>query len=189
MGMFEDVVVLTSIIIGLALAHLAKGLASLIQHPGRARIWWVHLVWVGYMFLNTLFWWWWEFRYHNIKTWTVQLYLFVLGYAFLLYLICALLFPKDLEGYEGFKDYLLSRRFWFFGLQILYAVVDLFDSWFKGADYFASLGREYLIAQVIYIGLPVIGMVTRNERVQGVIAVVFLAYQISWTLRIYETVS
>jgi hypothetical protein len=43
----------------------------------------------------------------------------------------------------------------------------------KGVNYFASLGREYLIAQVIYIGLPVI----------------VLAYQISWTLRIYETVS
>jgi hypothetical protein len=109
MGMFQYVVVLTSIIIGLALAHLAKGLASLIQHPGRVRVWWVHLVWVAYMFLTTLFWWWWEFRYHNIKTWTVQLYLFVIGYAFLIYLICAILFPKDLEAYEGFKDYLLSR--------------------------------------------------------------------------------
>jgi hypothetical protein len=88
----------------------------------------------------------------------------------------------------GFKDYLPSRRVWFFGLQIVYILVDLFDSWFKGADYFASLGLEYPIAQAASIVLFIVAMATRNERVHGAIAVIFLAYQTTWMLRVYETV-
>ncbi|MEO7904579.1 MAG: M48 family metallopeptidase [Candidatus Saccharimonadales bacterium] len=41
MQMFEYIIVLISIVIGLALTHLMQGIAGLIQHPGRDRIWWV----------------------------------------------------------------------------------------------------------------------------------------------------
>ena len=47
MDIFEYISVLTSIIIGLGIAHLLRGVASLVQHPGRHRIYWVHLVWVA----------------------------------------------------------------------------------------------------------------------------------------------
>src|SRR4029078_7548121 len=87
-----------SIVIGLALTHLMQGIAGLIQNPSRARIWWVHLVWVAYMILSISFWWWWEFQLQNIRTWTFSIYLFVLLYAFYLYLFCAVLFPHHLEG-------------------------------------------------------------------------------------------
>ena len=48
------------------------------------------------MFLTAGFWWW-EFSYREITTWTLRLYFFVLGYALLIYLICALLFPRDID--------------------------------------------------------------------------------------------
>jgi hypothetical protein len=35
MGVFEYVSVLTSIIVGLGIAHLLGGVAGLVQHPGR----------------------------------------------------------------------------------------------------------------------------------------------------------
>ncbi len=37
MELFEYIAVLTSIIIGLALTQLLRGLAGLAQHPGRSR--------------------------------------------------------------------------------------------------------------------------------------------------------
>jgi hypothetical protein len=75
MEMFEYVVAITSIIIGLAIAHLLQGLAQIIQHPGRRPVYWVHLVWVAYLFLNAVFWWWWEYRYRAVEIWTFQLYI------------------------------------------------------------------------------------------------------------------
>ncbi len=103
MQMFEYVIVLISIVIGLALTHLMYGIAELIQNPRRTRLWWVHLVWIAYMFLSIVSWWWWEFRFQHIRTWSFAIYLFVIFYAFYLYLICAVLFPRSVGGYDGYR--------------------------------------------------------------------------------------
>ena len=114
MDLFEYVMVLASIVIGLAMTHLLQGLLGIIQK--RPRVYWVHLVWVGFAFFQTVFWWWWEFRYSLVEAWTLPLYLFIIGYAFLIYLFCGLLFPDTLEGYGDFKTYFYKRRAWFFSM-------------------------------------------------------------------------
>ena len=48
------------------------------------------------MFFNMVFWWWWEFRLNDIEAWTFHIYLFVVIYALVFYLACALLSPEDL---------------------------------------------------------------------------------------------
>ncbi len=180
LGLFEYISVLTSIIIGLGMAHLLRGLAQLVQHPGRHKIYWVHLLWVGFMFFNMVFFWWWEFSLATLDVWLFQNYLFIVAYAVVLYLLCALLFPTDLEGYSGFEDYFLSRRTWFFGLLGLTMVIDLYDTWLKGAEHFANLGWDYKIFTVVNISAAVIGAATRRRRVHAAIAVILFAYQIQW---------
>jgi hypothetical protein len=187
--MFEYVMVLASIIIGLAMTHILQGVARLVQHPRRAPLYWVHLCWVLYMFLTAVFWWWWEFRFQSIQEWTLQLYLFVLGYAFLIYLVCALLFPADLEGYDGFKDYFYSRRAWFFGLQAAWLAVDLGDTLLKGTAYFTSFGLEYPVATIVQIVLCIAAAITRNERFHGAFVVAMLLYQAYWSLRYFDTLT
>jgi len=186
--MFEYVMVLASIIIGLAITHLLQGVARLVQHPRRAPVYWVHLGWVLYMFLSAVFWWWWEFRLQSIQEWTLQLYLFVLGYAFLIYLGCALLFPADLEGYEDYRSYFYSRRAWFFGLQATWLSVDLADTLLKGTAYFASFGLEYPIATISQIVLCIVAAITRNERFHAAFAVGMFLYMLYWSLRYFATV-
>jgi hypothetical protein len=185
MQMFEYVIVLISIVIGLALTHLMQGVAGVIQHPLRDRVWWVHLVWAGYMFLSILFWWWWEFNLQHIQAWTFPIYLFVIVYAFYLYLICAILFPRDLQGYDGYKDYFLTRRHWFFGLLIGWSVIDVLDTWIKGPDYFARAGEDAIIFNVILALTSIIGIAVRRPAVQAVIAVGQLAYVATGLLRLF----
>ena len=60
MGVFEYVSVLTSIVIGMGIAHLLRGVARVIQHRGRGTSDWVHLIWVAFMFFQAIFFWWWE---------------------------------------------------------------------------------------------------------------------------------
>ena len=184
MQMFEYVIVLISIVIGLALTHLMQGIAVLIQNPSRARIWWVHLVWVAYMIVSILFWWW-EFHLQQIKTWTFAIYLFVIFYAFYLYLICAVLFPLRLEGYEGYKDYFLARRRWFFGLLVGWAVIDVIDTWIKGPDYFASVGADAFIFNTVLALTSIVGIAVRRPAVQAVLAVGQLAYVLTGLLRLF----
>lgn len=187
MDMFEYIMVLASIIVGLGMTHLLQGLAVLVQHPNRGRTWWVHLAWVAWAFFFSIFWWWWEFRYQTLEEWTFALYCFVVAYAFAVYLAAAMLFPIDLGEYEGFKDYFLSRRGWFFGLLISLCFFDLADSQLKGADYFASLGAEYFSWLAFVVTAAIIGILTRNERAHGLIAILVLGYQISWAVRMFWT--
>jgi hypothetical protein len=161
---------------GLALTHLMQGVAGLIQNPKHARIWWVHLVWVAYMFLSVIFWWWYEFQLQHIKTWSFATYLFVVFYAFYLYLICAVLFPRDLGGRNGYKEYFFSRRGWFFGLLIGWSIIDTIDTWIKGPDYFASLGLTATTFNAVLILCSVVGIIVRRGWVQATIAVGQLVY-------------
>ena len=189
MEIFEYTAVLTSIIIGLGIAHLLRGIAGLIQHPETVRVYWVHLLWVGYLFFTLVFWWWWEFRLGALEAWTFQVYLFVVFYAFVLFLASALLFPASMEGYADFRDYFYSRRRWLFGLIGLTYVIDVFDTALKGQGHLASLGAEYLATSALQFGLCLIAMMTRNERFHGALAIVMLAYQVSWAFRAFGTVA
>ncbi len=189
MDIFEYTAVLTSIIIGLGIAHLLRGFAGLIQHPEKARPYWVHLLWVGYMFFTLVFWWWWEFRLGEIETWTFQVYLFVVFYAFVLFLTSALLFPASMEGYEDFRDYFYAKRRWIFGLIATTYVIDVGDTMLKGQDHLAGLGLEYAISTALQFILAVLLMWVRNERFHATLAIVMFAYQVSWAFRMFGTVS
>jgi hypothetical protein len=182
MGIFEYISVLTSIIVGLGIAHLLRGLAGLVQHPGRYRLYWVHLLWVAFMFFQMVFWWWWEFNLGKLEIWYFPNYLFVLIYAVLLYLCCALLFPADLEGYAGFDDYFLSRRAWFFGILAATNVIDLYDTWMKGAEHFTNAGTEYLVLTSVSFAILVIAAVTKNRAYHAFAAIASMAYQVQWAL-------
>ena len=188
MGVFEYVSVLTSIIVGLGIAHLLQGVATIVQHPGRRRIYWVHLMWVAFMFFQAIFFWWWEFAFESLGQWTFQVYLFVLFYAFIIYMLCALLFPQDLQDYSGYEDYFISRRGWFLGLMAIFFLIDLWDTWLKGADHFASLGLEYPIVQGLQIAGCLVGIATVNRRFHAGFVILVLVYQVTSAFRNYDTI-
>ncbi|MBO0750250.1 MAG: hypothetical protein J2O44_07470 [Porphyrobacter sp.] len=186
MDMFGYIVILTGVVIGLALTHLMQGIAKIIEHPGRVKLWWVHLGWVAYMFVSAVFWWWWEFRLRLVATWTFQLYAFVIGYAFLVYLICAVLVPSDVAPHAGFKEYFLARRRWFFGLLIAWLAIDVLDTLAKGMAHFHSLGIEYPVAQAALALLCLLALLSPRERVQAAVLLLVVAYQTSRILRFYD---
>ena len=187
MEMFNYVMVLASVIIGLGITHLLQGVGGLVQHPHREKIYWVHLLWVAAIFLRAIFWWWFEFELSKTAEWTFTLYLFVLGYAVLIYLLCALLFPRDLAGYDGFKGYYYSRRAWFFGLLVIAQAVDLADTLLKGMDHFRSLGPFYPVALAIVSVLLLIAMRTRGERYHGAFAIFSVLYLIGFPWVMFYT--
>jgi len=191
MDLFEYIAVLTSIIIGLGMAHLLRGVASLIQQslkPDNVSVYWVHLCWVGYMFFTLVFWWWWEFRLGTIEVWTFGVYFFVVFYAFVMFLLCALLFPITSEGCKDYKEYFYSIRFWLFGLLGISYVLDLVDTLAKGQEYFMNMGAEYLLATLAQILFSMVAMVTRNEHYHALFAIGMLTYQVSWAMRLFSTV-
>lgn len=183
---FDYVMMLAAIVIGLALTHLMQGVGRILENPKSTRVWWVHLLWVAHTGLLSVFWWWFEFQLRTMPVWTFQLYAFVLGYAFLIYLICTLLFPSDLAPHASFKEYFLSRRRAFFGMLIALLAVDVLDTLTKGAAHFRSLGIEYPLSQAVLMALCIVGIISPRPRVQAVIAILAFGYLVLRVTRFFD---
>jgi hypothetical protein len=187
--LYLHVRVLISIILGLSVTRLIAGLVGFAQHPTRRTVSWVHLAWVAWTLFNVITFWWWEFRLSTISHWTFALYFFICFYASMYYVLSALLFPDDLAGYEGYEDYFLSRRGWFFGFVALTQALDVIDTWVKGEEHLNSLGHEYLVRSALFIALCAVAAKTRNRFFHAAFVAVALIYDASYSLRYFYTVT
>jgi hypothetical protein len=84
MDIYLHVSVLFSMIPGMDVSHLLRGMARMVQHPKQYKVYWVHLVWTIFLFLYLLHFWWWEFRLRRVDVWASPLYLLIASYALLL---------------------------------------------------------------------------------------------------------
>lgn len=187
--LFTHIRILVGMVLGLGITRLLSNAARFVQHPTREHVWWVHLAWVFSMLLMLVHFWWWEFRLFQIPHWTFEWYLFLIFYVVVLYLLCTLLFPDQMDEYAGFRDYFLSRRKWFFGLLALSYMLDFGDTLFKGHDHFSSFGIEYPLRNACYVVVCLVAIGVRSVWFHGVFAVVNLLYQVSWILRQFDTLS
>jgi hypothetical protein len=163
MEKFTHVRIVMGMIVSLGLTHMLKGISSTIQHPSAKNVYPIHMAWVASLILNILQFWWWEFSLREIPVWTFGIYLYLIFYAFIMYLMCAMLFPDSMREYSGYRDYFMSRRVWFFGLLLAESVTDIGDSLIKGEMHVVNLGDMYWVkTAAVAIGC-VIAMRTRNQ--------------------------
>jgi len=179
--------VLVGVVLGLGLTRILSGLARMIEHPGRNPVSATHLLWVAVILLSIVHFWWWEFALISIGAWRFELFVFLLLYAFLWFVLACLLFPGDLAEHDTYEAYFLSRRRWFFGLFAATFAADLIDTAIKGADHFRALGPEYPARIAAGIVLCAIAAWTGNRRFHLLFAALYLAYDLSWILRLYDT--
>lgn len=188
MDQFLHIRVLLGIILGLAITTLLRGLARFVQHPGREQVYAVHIGWAFSMFTLLAHFWWWEFRLIHVHQWSFVSYAFLIVYVVVLYLLCTLLFPDDIGGFSGWRDYFQSRRKWFFGIMASTYLIDFGDTLIKGRDYFASFGIEYPLRNLSYVLLCLIAMKTRSELFHRTFVIASLIYQASWIYRLFDFV-
>lgn len=60
--------------------------------------------------------------------------------------------------------------------------------WIKGRDHLAAEGYEYPIRTAAYVVLCTMAVLTANARFHAAFAVLSLAYQGSWILRLYDVI-
>ncbi|MBN9233057.1 MULTISPECIES: hypothetical protein [Phyllobacteriaceae] len=185
---FPHLRIVMGMVIGLGVTRLLSGVARIIQHPKLYRLYPVHLAWVASLLLMLVHFWWWQFSLYQIPDWTFGKYLFIIGYAITLYLMCALLFPDSMQDYAGYEDYFFTRRAWFFGLLGATYLLDVVDTLLKGEAHFARFGHEYLIRTPLFVILCGIAILTTNRRFHLALIVFTLIYQASWILRLFDTI-
>ena len=185
--MFPHIRIVMGTVIGLGITRLLMGVAGLVQHPDRAKISPIHLLWTLSILVELILFWWWEFALYEVTDWSFGIFAFLIFYAITLFLLAALLFPDNLTDYSGYEDFFLKRRHWFFGVFGLTFLLDIGDTVIKGEPYFDTLGIDYLIQVPIGLALCAIAIWTTNRRYHLGLVLVHLIYQAWWIYILFYT--
>jgi len=184
---FTHVRIVMGMVVGLGITRLLMGVAGLVQHPRRAKLSAIHLLWALSVLIELALFWWWEFELRSLPRWSFGVFAFLVSYSVTLFMLAALLFPDKIDEYDGYEDFFLQRRHWFFGVFIATDLFDIVDTLIKGEPYFDTLGLEYLVQVPIFIGLACIAIFTKNRRYHLGLVIAHLLYQLWWVIILFDT--
>jgi hypothetical protein len=182
--MFDYLGVLLSIVLGLALTHVLFGVAHIIQMRRSIRAYWVQLVWAMNVLMYVLAVWWGMSWWRHLPVWRFEEFLFLIGYAIVVFMFAAVLFPVRFgEGFDCEAYYFANRR-WFFGLLALALLLDIPETLAKQTAGLRAVPVQYRIFIPFALALAGTGFLSGNRRVHAVICVAFLLALLS-----YETLT
>ena len=117
MALFEFLMVLVSIIVGLGMAEILAGVARALRRRASIRFYWVHMVLVLAMFIALLQQWWEIWGLRVASEWSFLALLVMLTAPVCLFLIAHLLFPEPVDGAD-FQEYYYRemRPIWLLGV-------------------------------------------------------------------------
>ncbi len=127
MNLFEFLLVIFSIVLGLGIAELLAGTVRILRHdlvPGRLHLLWIVIVFQIQVQLGWALWW-----FRSIGEWSYGEFVLVLLQPVILYLTAAVLFPSN-NGPESLDTHLIRRRKPFFLLIAAYTANNILIGWF-----------------------------------------------------------
>jgi len=177
---FEYVMVLISIVIGLAITHVLNALAAAVHrlrgHGAPLRLEPVYLLWIGFILTWLVSFWWWEFKFQETALeWTFGLYLFLITYAVVLFMVAAVLVPHRMDRVEDSYDYFMDGRKWFYGGVVGLVVLDTVDSFLKSTEW--GMRPLFLAQSGLYLVAAVVGLWSNRRSVQLANAAIAFAVQ------------
>lgn len=183
---FFHVRIIIGLVTGLSVTRILTGLARFVQSPKHNRVHPPHLAWSCFLLLYVIHFWWLEFGLVSVPRWQFQNFLFIIGYAALIFFTAALLFPDRMEDNTSFADYFPSRRSWFYGLLLAIFLVDIADTVFKGWAHAQSLGWPYAVRQAALIAFASIGLVAQGSRLHLSLAAGAILVEFWWIVTRYR---
>ena len=126
MDAFNYLSVLTSIILGLAITQILKGVRGMVLSRARVIPYWPTFVFAGFLFLVDVQVWWAFFEMRQVRTWTFPLFALVVTQTTSLYLLAALVMP-DFFGEQTVdlrKHYFAHQKI-FFSLFVFTLLISL----------------------------------------------------------------
>lgn len=180
MGVFEYIGVLISVIMGLAITHLAVGASKLIQNRDTARLCLPHALWTLNVLLYILMIWWSMFWWSGLEDWSAFYYLGITLYAIVLFLMSAMLYPYDMEKDIDIEAYFFKNRGWFFALMVVAWLLDIPETLAKDITDLRAVPPRYLVFALSMIGLAIIGIATPNRQVHTALPIAWLLLFVSF---------
>lgn len=126
---FEYVSVLISIILGLGISQLVTGVADMVHQWERVKLYWPHMLWIGFIFFLHIQDWWILYDLRNLSTWMLPTFLFTVLYPINLFILARLLFPFGSVGQDtDFKVFYFQNFRRIFVWAIISVVLSITDN-------------------------------------------------------------
>lgn len=133
---FEYVTVLISIILGLGITQIVTGIADIIHHWKRVKLYWPHTLWMVVTFFLHIQEWWNVYDLRTIDKWRLPTFLFISLYPINLFVLARLLFPAH-NSDEAELDY---KEFYLMNYKKIFAVIVCF-AFLSAIENLALAGR------------------------------------------------
>jgi len=129
---FEFVSVLISMVVGLGITQVLRGVAQVVHEREQAPIDQVHMVWTAFVSLNLVLNWWVLFTWGDHAEWSFTLFLSLIGWVVTMYLPVVFLYPPRKSASESWATVYASNRQWFLGAFVLFAATDIWATALRG---------------------------------------------------------
>jgi hypothetical protein len=117
---YEHVVVVMSILLGLAVTQLIKGIAQLYRARLRVQTYWIHSVWIALLIVLSLVGWWTYWNYRSIAEWNFLRFVVYLSPMIAFYYLTVMVIPDPVDAVASLREYYFSTRVSFFSTFALY---------------------------------------------------------------------
>ena len=168
MEIFEYVMVMVSIILGLGVTQILRGLSKIArgEHPSS-----IVTIWAALLFALHLQVWWALWDLHQVEQWTQVYFFFVVAIPCSLFAMAELLLPMGSAPKTDWQKHFLSVRVWYFRLFLFFIVMATLETW---VFLDTPLTHPYRIAQVAQIAIVLVGLNTTNVLVHRWLPVISL---------------
>jgi hypothetical protein len=178
--MFDYFGVLVSVILGLALTHVLKGLAKLIQGRAQVQAYWVHVVWTANVVVYVLGIWWGMFWWKGLHAWTAEWFFFIATYAIALFMWASMLYPTVAARGLDCEAYFFANRRWFFAIQLAVVLLDIPETLEKQRLHLRDVPAAYVFVVPGLLVITLVGLVTDRRQVHAVLAVGWLVILLAY---------
>jgi hypothetical protein len=178
--MFDYFGVLISVILGMGLTHLLKGLAKLIHSGREIRLYWVHVVWTANVLIFVLAIWWGMYWWRGLQNWTFEWFFFISLYSTALYMWASLLYPPEFGQGLDFEEHFFEKKSWFFGIQTMMILMDIPETVEKSVLNLRPIPEQYFALIPVLLLISIVGLATNNRRVHAGLSVAWLISTLSY---------
>ena len=171
MGLFEFLMILLSVIIGLALTELLTGVANLLRVRETVHFYWVH-VWLQFgIFVALLQQWWESWDLAKVEVISFGAVLLLIVPSLVLFLIAHMLFPRPAKD-ANLEDYYYKQSPIIWGLVVLGTI--------EGTFFIPLVEQEPIFHAANISGLPMVALcsalaASKSRKVHAVVVPIVLA--------------
>lgn len=172
--LFAHVRIIIGMVMGLGITRLLSGAAGFIQHPSHQRVSLLHSLWAVAVLLELILFWWWDVRSIQDNYLNFRVYIAQITYAITLYMLAALLFPENIAEFDGYEDFFINRRRWFFSFLAVTWAIDIL----KISDPLSRINSAFAMQAGISLSLCLIAILFKQRYLQLAVVVIYIGRQI-----------